>query len=115
MAALRLRAIVHLQHMPHVYGNSETKTCGIRPMAGFTGKNIMRFEMAYVNTTRAASASFAERFGNFFAGLKATAAQHRVYNQTVHDLRQLSDRDLEDLGIHRLMIKSVAHEAAYGK
>ncbi len=71
--------------------------------------------MAYVNTTRAASASFAERFGSFFAGLKVSAAKHRVYNQTVHELRQLSDRDLNDLGINRAMIAAVAHEAAYGK
>ena len=71
--------------------------------------------MAYVNTTRAASASFADRFGSFFAGLKASAAKRRIYNQTVHELRQLSDRELDDLGIHRAMIGSVATEAAYGK
>lgn len=71
--------------------------------------------MAYVNTTRATSASFADRFGTFFAGLKTAAAKRRIYSQTVHELRQLSDRDLEDLGIHRLMIAAVATEAAYGK
>ena len=71
--------------------------------------------MAYVNTTRAASASFADRFGSFFAGLKASAAKRRVYNQTVYELSQLSDRDLEDLGINRLMISTIATEAAYGK
>ena len=71
--------------------------------------------MAYVNSTRAASASFADRFSSFFAGLKASAAQHRVYNQTVHELRHLSDRDLEDLGINRSMIPAIAHEAAYGQ
>lgn len=71
--------------------------------------------MAFVNTTRAASASFADRFGSFFAGLKTSAAKRRVYNQTVYELRQLSDRELDDLGIHRLMINSVAQEAAYGE
>ncbi len=71
--------------------------------------------MAYVNTTRAAPASFADRFGTFFAGLMASAARRRIYSQTVHELRQLSDRELNDLGIHRLMITSVAREAAYGK
>ena len=71
--------------------------------------------MAYVNTTRTASATFADRFSTFFAGVKASAAKRRVYNQTVHELRQLSERELNDLGIHRLMITSVAREAAYGQ
>lgn len=71
--------------------------------------------MAYVNTTRAVSATFADRFGTFFAGLKAAVAKRRIYNQTVHELRQLSDRELADLGIHRAMIGTIAAEAAYGQ
>ena len=38
-----------------------------------------------------------------------------VFKQTLSELRQLSNRDLADLGIHRAMITRVAHEAAYGK
>jgi uncharacterized protein YjiS (DUF1127 family) len=46
---------------------------------------------------------------------KKNAQRRRVYVQTVTELNALSDRDLADLGLHRLMISSVAKEAAYGK
>lgn len=37
-----------------------------------------------------------------------------VYRRTIRELSNLSDRDLADLGLSRSMIRSLAHEAAYG-
>jgi uncharacterized protein YjiS (DUF1127 family) len=41
--------------------------------------------------------------------------RRRVYAQTLRELTALSDRELSDLGLHRLMIPAVARDAAYGK
>ena len=71
--------------------------------------------MAYVNTTRATQSTLADRLGNFFAAVKAAVVRRRVYDQTVRELRALSDRELTDLGISRSMIDQIATEAAYGK
>ena len=72
--------------------------------------------MAYVNSTsRAASFSLADRFSGVVARVKADLARRAVYNQTVRELAALSDRELSDLGLARTDIRSVAHEAAYGK
>ena len=71
--------------------------------------------MAYVNTTRAAQSSVSDRFSGLFAGVSAAIQRRRVYTQTIDELRSLSDRDLNDLGIHRSLIATVAREAAYGK
>lgn len=67
--------------------------------------------MAYVNT---ASAAPRTGFG-FFAQMGAALARRRLYARTLAELRQLSDRELADLGISRLSLAQVAHEAAYGK
>ena len=37
-----------------------------------------------------------------------------VFRQSLRELRNLSDRELADLGIHRSMIAQLAHEAAFG-
>ena len=43
----------------------------------------------------------------------AARLQHRrIYQESVRELRNLSDRDLADLGLRRSMIKSIALEAA---
>jgi uncharacterized protein YjiS (DUF1127 family) len=71
--------------------------------------------MAYVNSSRAASFSLADRISGFIALTKANLARRAVYNQTVRELLILSDRELADLGISRYDIPAVAREAAYGK
>lgn len=56
------------------------------------------------------------RQGNgFFAAIKEAIARRKVYNQTLNELRQLSNRELNDLGLSRSVITRVAAEAAYGK
>jgi uncharacterized protein YjiS (DUF1127 family) len=48
-------------------------------------------------------------------GLATAVQQRRVYARTVAELHALTDRELTDLGISRLSIPEIAHEAAYGK
>lgn len=49
------------------------------------------------------------------SSLKRRVQRRRVYVQTLHELGALTDRELADLGLHRLMIPAVAKDAAYGK
>ena len=71
--------------------------------------------MAYMNSTRATQLTVADRFGNALTAVKAAYQRRRIYDQTVRELNDLSDRDLNDLGIHRSTITEVAMQAAYGK
>ncbi len=70
--------------------------------------------MAYVQTSIAMTARSAERHSGLFANLGAALARRRLYARTLAELRELSDRELADLGMSRLSIARVAHEAAYG-
>lgn len=49
-----------------------------------------------------------------FAAWRTRYEQFKLYHRSIHELSALSDRALADLGLTRGMIKSVAHEAAYG-
>ena len=69
--------------------------------------------MAYVNSTRSAQVSFFDRLAALMVGVKDLIARRRVFNQTLFELNQLSDRDLSDLGLSRANIADVAREAAY--
>ena len=71
--------------------------------------------MAHVNTTRTAQLTLADRFGNALEVVKGAYQRRRTYDQTVRELKALSDRELADLGMHRAMISGIAMEAAYGK
>jgi uncharacterized protein YjiS (DUF1127 family) len=71
--------------------------------------------MAYVNTTRIARKGFADRLVMVRDTILTAIAQRRIYLRTVAELNGLSDRELADLGISRLGITEIAHEAAYGK
>ena len=75
--------------------------------------------MALVNNYRASSVVSngwsIERVVNGVKGFFKGDERRAVYRQTVRELEALSARDLADLGIHRSMIETVAHEAAYGK
>ena len=71
--------------------------------------------MAYVNTTSAARKGFADRLMMVRDLVLTAIAQRRTYLRTVAELNALTDRELADLGISRLGIAEIAHEAAYGK
>ena len=70
--------------------------------------------MAYYSQTQAHN--YTQHFLSGASALMAKVAaryeHYRIYHTSVAELRKLSDRDLRDLGLHRSMIKSVAHEAA---
>jgi uncharacterized protein YjiS (DUF1127 family) len=69
--------------------------------------------MAYVTSTRSVQMSVSDRFAALAVAVKDMIARRRVFNQTLFELGQLSDRDLSDLGLSRASISDVAREAAY--
>jgi uncharacterized protein YjiS (DUF1127 family) len=71
--------------------------------------------MAYLNTTQTARGGLLARLALLKDGVATALQQRRVYVRTVGELNALSDRELNDLGISRLSIPEIAHEAAYGK
>jgi uncharacterized protein YjiS (DUF1127 family) len=71
--------------------------------------------MAYLNTTQTARGGLLARLALLKDGVTTALQQRRVYARTVAELNALSDRELGDLGISRLSIPEIAHEAAYGK
>ena len=70
--------------------------------------------MAYYTQTRTNSvierilASLAQTFDT----AAAAYAKHRVYRTTLNELRELSERELADLGMSRSMLRGIAREAA---
>jgi len=72
--------------------------------------------MAYVNTTRnqTQTGTLQGRIAAMIAGVRDEAKRRRVYSRTLRELEGLSDRDLADLGMHRLSIRDIARIAAYG-
>jgi uncharacterized protein YjiS (DUF1127 family) len=70
--------------------------------------------MAYATDSRAAGASLIQRISEFRAAINDRVTAYRLYRQTMEELGRLDDRDLNDLGINRSMIKTIATEAAYG-
>ena len=71
--------------------------------------------MAYVNTTRMARKGVLDRLATFGDSIVTALQTRRVYLRTMAELNALTDRELADLGISRLAIRDIAHEAAYGK
>lgn len=72
--------------------------------------------MAYVNTrSTAARLGLADRIASLVKMAQDSRRRNAVYRQTVYELNQLTERELNDLGIHRSMIATVAREAANGK
>ena len=71
--------------------------------------------MAYVNTTGLARKGFGDRLAAWKTDVLTAVRQRRVYKRTVAELNALTDRELSDLGIARIAIRDIAHEAAYGE
>lgn len=70
--------------------------------------------MTYNTDTGLVGFSLGQRFAALRAELAEKVAKRKVYRTTLNELRDLSDRDLADLGLSRSMIKGIALEAAYG-
>lgn len=52
-------------------------------------------------------------FARLKSDLAAKLARRKVYRQTLNELMSLSDRELNDLGLNRSVLRSVAYQAAY--
>ncbi len=70
--------------------------------------------MTYVNSVNTIEIDFADRISSAFQGMFSNIAKARLARRTVRELSALSSRELEDLGLNRSMIKSVARQTAYG-
>ena len=70
--------------------------------------------MAYYTQTRTNSAieRVLASLAQTLDAAAAAYAKHRVYNETLSELRSLSDRELTDLGMNRSMLRGIAKEAA---
>mgnify|MGYP006186186291 FL=1 len=72
--------------------------------------------MAYVNSSvRPVGWALRDLVQHQMHKLQKLTQRRWVYLQTVTELNALTDRELADLGLHRLMIPAVAKDAAYGK
>ncbi len=71
--------------------------------------------MAYAQDTQyaASGVSLAQRFGDLRAALAERIARYRVYRETLDELSQLTERDLNDLGLVGSDIRDLARKAAY--
>jgi len=71
--------------------------------------------MAIASHTRTVDLGLTDRIAVYFKDLAFRANQFRLYKRTFDELSDLSDRDLADLGLTRASLRSVAHEAVYGR
>ena len=71
--------------------------------------------MNTLTQTRISGVSLGARLSALRADFDKRWAQYKVYRTTLAELEALTERDLADLGIARVMIKDIALEAAYGK
>ncbi|MGX9353034.1 DUF1127 domain-containing protein [Shimia sp. W99] len=68
--------------------------------------------MAYASTSRASS-GILETIRSAIVSLFSGFAQRSVYNRTYNELSRLTDRELEDIGLHRCDIKATCTAVAY--
>jgi uncharacterized protein YjiS (DUF1127 family) len=71
--------------------------------------------MAHYSSNRAQSVPFGVRLAEIRDAAVTAYGKWRVYHRTLNELRDLSPRELNDLGINASMIRRIALEAAYGK
>ncbi len=55
------------------------------------------------------------RIAAFGQALVARVQNYRTYRRTLTELSALSARELDDLGLNRSMLQSIAFEATYGR
>ncbi len=70
--------------------------------------------MAYAIANTTFSVSILERFATFFAAQREAYALHRMYVKTMDELKSLSTRELNDLGLSRSSLHDTAYTAVYG-
>ncbi|MEJ6395339.1 DUF1127 domain-containing protein [Gymnodinialimonas sp. 2305UL16-5] len=70
--------------------------------------------MAYVSGNRTHTTSLGGRFAEIRDAAVEGFNNWRMYRRTLNELRELSPREMADLGINPSMIRRIALEAAYG-
>ena len=70
--------------------------------------------MAYAIANTTFSASILERAATFFAARREAYALHRMYFKKMDELKSLSTRELNDLGLSRSSLHDTAYTAVYG-
>ncbi len=68
--------------------------------------------MAYASDIRS-TATGQSRIGAIFGDIAARFARYSMYRKTLNELATLSSRELNDMGLCRSQIRSVAYEHAY--
>jgi len=96
--------IVQSQQLIHLGVNNEQYGCEHRTTI-----------MAYASNTTIHQIGLVARFAALAECWRAESVRRKVYRTTLRELRNLTARDLADLGFDRSMITSLAYEAAYGK
>jgi len=71
--------------------------------------------MAYNSALTSSRFDLVARAQALFADAKDAWARYSLYSTTLNELRDLSDRELADLGLARSNLRSIAYETAYGK
>ena len=71
--------------------------------------------MAYTTGTRSTTITLGTRFAEVFRDMSDSYAKWRVYRNTFNALRNLTARELDDLGMNRSTIRDAALKAAYGE
>ena len=69
--------------------------------------------MSIVNDINRVSAAPANRLAGLIGGMSHRWSQYKTYRRTFEELDALTDRELADLGISRLQLRSIAYKAAY--
>ena len=70
--------------------------------------------MTYAVNTQSFATNFVLRVQHAVAEFKAERVLRQKFNQTLAELEQLDDRDLEDLGLSRYDFRALAHKHVYG-
>lgn len=69
--------------------------------------------MATIGLSGGLSASIGTWIASVRRAIADDLARRRIYRRTLAELEELSERDLQDIGISRMQIGDVAREAAY--
>lgn len=69
--------------------------------------------MAFASDIRTGGMNFSSRLGALRNDVKTRVGQYRTYRTTLNELRSLSARELDDLGLGQADLAKVAADAAY--
>lgn len=77
------------------------------------GRNRKTSSMAHVSDIFIGGSSVGSRIAQVRSTLATRIAQYRTYRTTLAELRNLSVRELDDLGLNQETLRATAYEAAY--